>query len=81
MDAASGKLGAIASAYGFTYLKPEWGVQGLLGFFSAVMFLGFLCTFLVPETTGLTLEEISEGYLVVCMCVCFFKIITGRGGI
>jgi len=59
--AATGKLGAIISAYGFNYLKGPWGVQGLLGFFAAVMFLGFVCTFLVPETTGQTLEDISAG--------------------
>jgi PHS family inorganic phosphate transporter-like MFS transporter len=59
--AASGKLGAIISSYGFTYLAPAWGVQGLLGFFSAVMFMGFLCSFMVPETAKISLESLSAG--------------------
>jgi MFS family permease len=60
--AATGKLGAIISAYGFSYLKAAWGVQGLLGFFAGVMFLGFLSTLLLPETNGQTLEDLSAGY-------------------
>lgn len=65
---ASGKLGAILSSYGFTYLTASWGVQGLLGFFAVVMFLGVLSTFLVPETTGITLEDLSRGYPFVTQC-------------
>jgi PHS family inorganic phosphate transporter-like MFS transporter len=60
--AATGKLGAIVSSYGFTYLVNKWdnGVQILLGIFSIFMFLGFCFTFLIPETKGRSLEEIEE---------------------
>lgn len=59
--AATGKAGAILSSYGFTYLTAAWGVQGLLGFFAVVMFLGIFSTFLIPETQGITLEDLSRG--------------------
>lgn len=32
-----------------------------MAIFSAIMFLGLLATFLVPETKGKSLEEITEG--------------------
>ena len=35
------------------------GLRGALGLLVAVNFLGMLCTFFVPETSGLSLEELS----------------------
>jgi len=60
--AATGKLGAIISSFGFTYLINvyENGVQILLGIFCVFMFCGTLTTLMVPETKGISLEEISE---------------------
>jgi len=60
--AATGKLGAIISSYGFTYIvnNSSNGVQILLGIFSVFMFLGFLTSFLVPETKGISLEELND---------------------
>jgi len=60
--AATGKLGAVISSYGFSYLVADWsnGVQVLLGIFSIFMFLGFLTSFLVPETKGISLEELND---------------------
>lgn len=67
ISAASGKLGAIIATFGFNKLVEIGGKQGdhaflpqTLGIFAAVMFLGLLCTFLIPETKGMSLEEIEE---------------------
>jgi len=61
--AATGKLGAMVSSFGFTYMvsnsDPDPGVQKLLGIFAVFMFAGLLTTFFVPETKGLSLEELS----------------------
>jgi len=60
--AATGKLGAIISSFGFTYLVNVYtnGVQLLLGIFVIFMAAGVLTTLLIPETKGISLEEISE---------------------
>ncbi|ORX95171.1 phosphate transporter [Basidiobolus meristosporus CBS 931.73] len=66
ISAASGKLGAIVATFGFNQLVEIGGKDGehaflpqTLGIFAAIMFLGFLSTFWVPETKGKSLEEIS----------------------
>lgn len=66
--AASGKAGAILAAQGFSLLKDNGGaagsnafVYGLLWIFSGFMLVGLLFTFLVPETKGKSLEELSNG--------------------
>eukprot|EP00026_Physarum_polycephalum_P011360 Phypoly_transcript_11578.p1 GENE.Phypoly_transcript_11578~~Phypoly_transcript_11578.p1 ORF type:complete len:351 (+),score=39.55 Phypoly_transcript_11578:1-1053(+) len=62
--AASGKLGAMVSSFGFTYMisssDPVPAVRTLLGVLSIFMMGGFLLTFLVEETKGRSLEEISN---------------------
>jgi len=61
--AATGKVGAIVSAYGFSYLSAQYGthyVQTLMAIFVPFMFCGFLLTFLIPETKGLSLEELND---------------------
>ncbi|KAG1338934.1 Inorganic phosphate transporter 1-1 [Cocos nucifera] len=62
ISAAAGKAGAIVGAFGVqTYtlsgdpIKIKTAIIGL----AVVNFLGFLFTFLVPETNGKSLEEIS----------------------
>ncbi|KAF9162356.1 Inorganic phosphate transporter pho84 [Mortierella sp. AD011] len=67
ISAASGKLGAIIATFGFNSLVEIGGPVGqhaflpqVLGIFAAMMALGFLFTFLVPETMGMSLEEIEE---------------------
>lgn len=61
--AASGKLGAILAAQGFSTLKDIGGTNAfipqLLWIFSGCMFLGLIATFWVPETKGRSLEEIN----------------------
>ncbi|KAG0043216.1 Inorganic phosphate transporter pho84 [Gryganskiella cystojenkinii] len=67
ISAASGKLGAILATFLFNKVAEIGGKQGdhaflpqLLGIFSGVMALGFLCTFLIPETKGMSLEDIEQ---------------------
>ncbi|CAK4650898.1 unnamed protein product, partial [Aphanomyces euteiches] len=52
--------GAILAAQCFAVIaKGSFGFQGVLYIFSACCFLGLLFSFWVPETKGLTLEELS----------------------
>ncbi|KAJ3358488.1 phosphate transporter [Allomyces javanicus] len=59
--AATGKAGAIVSAFGFDQMKGPNGehMVTILAIFSACMIAGLLCTLLVPETKGKTLEELG----------------------
>ncbi|KAL2535782.1 putative inorganic phosphate transporter 1-7 [Forsythia ovata] len=72
ISAASGKLGAIVGAFGFLYLAQNQdkakadagypagiGVKNSLILLGVVNFLGLLFTFLVPESKGKSLEEMS----------------------
>lgn len=72
ISAASGKLGAMVGAFGFLYLAqskdktkteagypPGIGVRNSLIVLGVVNFLGMLFTFLVPESKGKSLEEMS----------------------
>ncbi|KAF9318629.1 Inorganic phosphate transporter pho84, partial [Podila horticola] len=62
--AGSGKLGAIVAQVGFSQLKDRGGpnafIPQLLQIFALFMFIGLLVTFLIPETKGKTLEELSN---------------------
>ncbi|KAJ6831861.1 inorganic phosphate transporter 3 [Iris pallida] len=72
VSAAAGKLGAIIGSFGFLYLaqSPDpakadhgypagIGVKNSLFLLAGCNLLGLLCTFLVPESKGRSLEEIS----------------------
>ncbi|XP_076960969.1 inorganic phosphate transporter 1-4-like [Bidens hawaiensis] len=72
ISAASGKLGAIVGAFGFLYLAQNKdpakadagypagiGVKNSLIVLGVINFLGMVCTFLVPESNGKSLEEMS----------------------
>ncbi|KAJ6998094.1 hypothetical protein D5086_011467 [Populus alba] len=72
ISAASGKLGAIVGAFGFLYLSQNKdkakadagypagiGVKNSLLVLGVVNFFGILFTFLVPESNGKSLEEMS----------------------
>lgn len=64
ISAASGKLGAIISQVGFFQLKDLNGVKNsgipmIIDIFSGFMLIGLLLTFLLPETKGKSLEELS----------------------
>ncbi|KAF9141162.1 Inorganic phosphate transporter pho84, partial [Linnemannia schmuckeri] len=62
--AGSGKLGAIIAQVGFSQLKDRGGhnafLPQLLQIFALFMLMGLLVTFLIPETKGKTLEELSN---------------------
>ena len=65
ISAAMGKLGAIISQAGLLQLKDKFGGQDsgipvLFGIFAGFMFIGFLVTFMIPETKGRSLEDISD---------------------
>jgi hypothetical protein len=64
LNFVTGKLGAIVSSVGFFQMKDIGGknaqIPTLLGIFAGFMFIGLLFTFLVPETKGKTLEELSN---------------------
>jgi len=70
ISAAAGKAGAIIGAFGFLYASqdsvnpaagfpPGIGLQYSLAILTATNGLGFLFTFLVPETNQKSLEELS----------------------
>ncbi|KAG0330272.1 Inorganic phosphate transporter pho84 [Podila humilis] len=62
--AGSGKLGAIVAQVGFSQLKDRGGTNAfipqLLQIFALFMLAGLIVTFLIPETKGKTLEELSN---------------------
>jgi len=73
ISAASGKAGAIVGSFGFLYasqsthqseLSPGYrkgiGLRNALFLMAGVNALGFLCTFLVPETNQISLEDLSR---------------------
>lgn len=64
ISAASGKLGAIFAAQGFSTLKDIGGpgafVPNLLWIFAGFMAVGLVFTTFVPETKGISLEDLSE---------------------
>ncbi|KAK8585742.1 hypothetical protein V6N13_050714 [Hibiscus sabdariffa] len=59
--AASGKAGEMVGVYvfGFLYAADAIGVKKSLIILGFINFLGLLFTFLVPESNGKSLEEIS----------------------
>ncbi|MBA0737978.1 hypothetical protein Gogos_011394 [Gossypium gossypioides] len=59
VSAASGKAGAMVGAFGFLYAADTIGVKKSLMILAFINFLGMLFTFLVPESKGKSLEEIS----------------------
>ncbi|KAG0562679.1 hypothetical protein KC19_9G164500 [Ceratodon purpureus] len=72
ISAASGKAGAIVGAFGFLYAaqdqvegKQDHGYPTGIGLKNSFLLLsvinaaGFFCTFLVPETKGRSLEDLS----------------------
>ncbi|KAL7205290.1 hypothetical protein ACSBR2_018267 [Camellia fascicularis] len=73
ISATSGKAGAIVGAFGFLYADqnqdptmtdkgypPGIGVRNALMVLGGVNFLGMVFTFLVPESKGKSLEEMSQ---------------------
>eukprot|EP00878_Enallax_costatus_P036417 GHUV01040895.1.p1 GENE.GHUV01040895.1~~GHUV01040895.1.p1 ORF type:complete len:151 (-),score=42.62 GHUV01040895.1:376-828(-) len=65
LSAAAGKAGAILGVFAFGDLKNKQGFPITFGMLSIFMFAGLLCTYFVPETKGLTLEELNGDEVVV----------------
>lgn len=63
-SAACGKAGAIIGTFGFSTMQTNVGLQQALGLLTAVNAMGFLVTFLVPETKGKSLEEIADDRII-----------------
>jgi PHS family inorganic phosphate transporter-like MFS transporter len=61
--AASGKCGAVLTAFAFGTVNRKIGLPGVLGLFSGVMALCALCTLLIPETRGISIEDIENDIL------------------
>ncbi|ORE04599.1 phosphate:H+ symporter [Rhizopus microsporus var. microsporus] len=63
ISAASGKIGSIIAQVGFGLLKdiggPNKWINHLLQVFALFMLTGVFSSFLIPETKGKTLEELS----------------------
>lgn len=64
ISAASGKFGAIVAQIGFGYMKniggPSAFIGPLIGICGVIMFIGLGVSFLIPETKGRTLEDLSN---------------------
>jgi PHS family inorganic phosphate transporter-like MFS transporter len=67
ISAASGKVGAIAGTFGFSYMvaAPGIGYPGAFGLLAGTAFVGLLVTFLIPETNGKTLEDLGRDGVVL----------------
>jgi PHS family inorganic phosphate transporter-like MFS transporter len=63
LAAASGKLGAVLTAFTFGSLTESIGIEGVLGLLSGIMFLTTALTFLIPETKGRTIEDLETDVL------------------
>lgn len=63
ISAASGKCGAILTAFAFGTVEDAIGLEGVLGLFSGIMLLTALVTLLIPETKNHTLEGIENNGL------------------
>ncbi|KAK4940636.1 hypothetical protein LTR10_019266 [Elasticomyces elasticus] len=63
ISAASGKAGALLTAYSFATATKQIGLRGVLGLLAGILFLVALVTLLIPEPKGKTLDEIENGAL------------------
>ena len=61
--AASGKAGAVFTAFAFGTITDRIGISGVLGLFSGIMALCTAITFLIPEPLGKSIDEIEHGVL------------------
>lgn len=61
--AASGKAGAVLTAFAFGTVADRIGISGVLGMFSGIMALTTAVTLLIPEPRGKSLDEIEQGVL------------------
>ena len=65
ISAGVAKLGAFIGVYLFPDISSAFGIGGALTFSAGMAVLGILLTLLIPETSGRTLEDISDEAKVV----------------
>lgn len=65
ISAGVAKLGAFIGVYLFPHISAAFGVGGALEFSAGMALVGTLLTFLIPETAGRSLEEISDEARVI----------------
>lgn len=58
--AASGKCGAVLTAFAFGSATNAMGFKGILGLFSGIMALCALFTLWIPEARGKSLQDIED---------------------
>lgn len=58
--AASGKAGAILTSFAFGTVVERIGLKGILALFSGIMALVALVTLWIPETKGLSIQDIEN---------------------
>ena len=63
LAAASGKAGAVLTAFAFGSVVDGIGLRGTLGLFSGIMVLIAAVTLLIPETKGKSLDDIESDML------------------
>src|ERR1022692_3980879 len=61
ISAGIGKFGAFIGVFVFPLLQKSLGLRGTLMLTAAVSVLGFLLTLVLPEPSGLSLEELASG--------------------
>ena len=59
ISAASGKAGAVLTSFAFGIVTEKIGLRGTLGLFSGVLAIASVLTFLIPETSGRSLDDIE----------------------
>ena len=60
ISAGIGKFGAFIGVFLFPLLQTSLGLHGTLLLTAAVSVLGFALTLVLPETSGVSLEDIAE---------------------
>ena len=58
--AATGKAGAVLTAFAFGTITDKLGLDGALGLFSGIMTLCALLTLWIPETKGMSIQDIED---------------------
>lgn len=65
ISAASGKVGAVLTSFAFGTAVQNMGIKGVLGLFAGIMFLLAIVSLLIPESKGVTLDEIENDALYI----------------
>ena len=60
LSAASGKCGAVLTAFAFGTITDKIGLKGVSGLFSGIMAMVAILTLLIPETKGAILDDIEN---------------------